>query len=49
VLVKQIGYGGAFVLLGGAILFVALWSFLLMPETKELTPTQIESKLTGVS
>jgi putative MFS transporter len=49
VLVKQIGYGGAFALLGGAILFVALWSFLLMPETKELTPTQIENKLTGVS
>ncbi len=48
VLVKQIGYSGAFALLGGAILFVALWSYLLMPETKQLTPpTQIEDKLTG--
>ncbi|WP_243680546.1 hypothetical protein [Vulcanisaeta souniana] len=33
---------GAFILLGSAILFVALWSYLLMPETKGLTPSQIE-------
>jgi putative MFS transporter len=42
VLINQIGYDGAFILLGGAILFVALWSYLFMPETKGLTPSQIE-------
>lgn len=42
ILIHQIGYDSAFILLGGAILFVALWSYLLMPETKGLTPSQIE-------
>ncbi|WP_069806849.1 MFS transporter [Vulcanisaeta thermophila] len=42
VLIQQIGYEGAFIFLGGAILFVALWSYLLMPETKGLTPSEIE-------
>jgi len=45
-LLKQIGFDGAFILLGGAILFVALWSYLFMPETKGLTPSQIEQMVT---
>jgi len=46
ILIKQIGFDGAFILLGGAILFVALWSYLFMPETKGLTPSQIEQMVT---
>ncbi|WP_155812272.1 MFS transporter [Metallosphaera yellowstonensis] len=44
-IIKAIGFGGAFLLLGGTILFVALWSYFLMPETARLTQDQIEDKL----
>ncbi len=46
IIIHQIGYDGAFILLGAAILFVALWSYLFMPETRGLTPSQIEQLVT---
>ncbi|BCS93576.1 MFS transporter [Metallosphaera javensis (ex Sakai et al. 2022)] len=44
-IVAAVGFGGALALLGAAILFVALWSFLMMPEASNLTPDELETRL----
>ncbi|BBG25952.1 MFS transporter [Sulfuracidifex tepidarius] len=45
--IHDIGFMGAFLLLGVAITFVGIWSLFLMPETAGLTQDQLEEILPG--